>query len=382
LKSFALHSKIHLQTREFHVHTGSVPEKQMVISEIFEKGQFISSQHQPFSARESENKSSEIKYLKSIAHDLHKNIIDEVKMLFVIHERIAPLNKYLAHFKLGSLFYHRNILTEAIINYQRTLDLNNDFISAYVQLGKCYIKQENYDKAIAAFEKGLEIKNDFPDLLNGLGVALTFAKQYDKAAKVLQHTLSIKPDFDEANFNLGVVLFLSTLEGGEVQDKAIVPSRVIRYVKALNNLDRYKGIYWKGSFEMTLQQIADGNLQEILNSLHEIQYKLITHLKIDTLIESFYLRFMYSGQELGYEELESYEKRILSLARQRENFADYWNEMGIIHIIQCRHLFLKSVTEFEKAVELNPNYKEATNNLDLIKNIKKGFLILLRAILK
>jgi tetratricopeptide (TPR) repeat protein len=150
----------------------------------------------------------------------------------------------------------------------------------------------------------------------------------------------------------------------------------------LNNLDRYQDKAWKEAFELTLQQISDGNLTEILNSLREIQFKLITHLKIDTLIESFYLKFMYSGRELAYEELESYEKRILSLARQRENFADYWNEMGIIHIIQCRHLFLKSVAEFEQAVALNQNYKEAANNLELIKNIKKGFMILLRAILK
>ena len=91
---------------------------------------------------------------------------------------------------------------------------------------------------------------------------------------------------------------------------------------------------------------------------------------------------MYGGAELSYQELESYERRIKRLETQREHFADYWNEIGIIHIIQCRHLFLESVKEFEKAVELNKNYLEANNNLELIKNIKKGFLILLRAILK
>ena len=45
-------------------------------------------------------------------------------------------------------------------------------------------------------------------------------------------------------------------------------------------------------------------------------------------------------------------------------------------------LFLQSVREIEQAVALNENYREASNNLALIKNVKKGFLILLRAILK
>ena len=206
MKSIAFHSKIHLQTREFHIHTGSVPEKQVVISEIFEEGQFIASNQLPFLFRELENTSSEIQYLKSIAKDLHENIIDELKMLFNIHKRIRTLKKYAAHYKLGSLFYHRNILDEAIDNYKSTIKLQSGFISAYVQLGKCYIKKDEYQKAVDIFEQGLKIKNDFPDLLNCLGVALTFDKRYDMATQVLQQAITIKPNFHEANLNLGIVL--------------------------------------------------------------------------------------------------------------------------------------------------------------------------------
>jgi tetratricopeptide (TPR) repeat protein len=292
------------------------------------------------------------------------------------------LKKFLAHFKLGSIFFYRNILSEAIENFEQSIQLKNDFVPAYVRLGKCYIKRGEYGKAVEIYEQGLKIQPDFLDLSNSLGVSLTFANEYDKATSVLQETIKKKPDFDEANFNLGVVLFLSTLEGSSAQEKAIVPSRVIRYIKALNELERYQESYWQELFELTLQKISEGNLEDILESLRDLQLKLVTQLKIDVLIESFYLKFMYGGRELDYEELESYENRFKQLQEQRENFADYWNEMGIIHIIQCRHLFLQSVKEFEKAVGLNKNYLEASNNLELIKNIKNGFLILLRAILR
>ena len=40
------------------------------------------------------------------------------------------------------------------------------------------------------------------------------------------------------------------------------------------------------------------------------------------------------------------------------------------------------VEEFEKAVDLNNHYTEAKKNAELIKNVRNGFLILLRAILK
>ncbi len=382
MKSIAFHSKLHLHTREFQIHTGSVPEKQVVISEIFEKGQFVSSRQLPFVIREEDNTSNIIRYLKSIASDLHNGMIEELKMLFYIHKKLQPLRKHLAHYKLGSIFYHRNILKEAIENFEQAIKINKDFVASYILLGKSFIKKEQYSKAVEIFEQGLKIKPNYPDLVNSMGVALTFKKDYTSAAQVLQKILSKKPDFHEANFNLGIVLFLSTLEGSTKHDKAIVPSRVIRSIQSLNKLDRYKDPHWQESFDLTAKKISDGTLEEILENLADLQFKLLTHLKIDVATESFYLKFMYGGRELDFEELDSYERRIKRLEEKRQGFADYWNEMGIIHIIQCRHLFLQSVQEFEKAVELNKNYLEASNNLELIKNIKKGFLILLRAILR
>ena len=85
---------------------------------------------------------------------------------------------------------------------------------------------------------------------------------------------------------------------------------------------------------------------------------------------------------MNQEEMEHYEKQISKEVTHYEGFADYWNEMGVVHLIQCRDFFLKAVNEFEQAVNINPKYSDAKQNHDLIKNNKKGFLILLRAILK
>jgi hypothetical protein len=91
---------------------------------------------------------------------------------------------------------------------------------------------------------------------------------------------------------------------------------------------------------------------------------------------------MYGGRELSQSELEIYERRFQNQLEDNKMFADYWNALGILHIIQCRIFYLKAYSEIEKAVTLNDSYAEAKHNLELIKNNKKGFLILLRAILK
>jgi hypothetical protein len=43
---------------------------------------------------------------------------------------------------------------------------------------------------------------------------------------------------------------------------------------------------------------------------------------------------------------------------------------------------MKAVSEFEKALALAPNFEEARKNLNAIRSHEKGFMILLRAILK
>ncbi len=382
MKDIVKHSKINVNAREFHIYTGSVVERNMILSEIFERGQFIGAKEVPFYQRSQSAPSAKSNFLKEVASELHNSTLQDVNMLFYIQTKIKPLNLHLPHFKIGSLFYHHNILKEAVSSLKKSIEIGGDHIPAYILLGKCYIKLGDYPKAIDTLLSAYRVNSELPDLANTLGVALTFNKSFQKATSILQQALKKNSDFDEANFNLGVALFRSTIADADEYETALVPSRVIRYIKALKLLERYQDDDWQILFDQTLDIINTGILNEILDVLFQLQLKLVTHLKIDPLIESFYLKFMYGGNELEYSELLTYEDRILKLSDQRDKFADYWNEMGTIHIIQCRHLFLKAVEEFDKAVELNNHYAEAKKNTELIKNIKKGFLILLRAILK
>jgi len=110
LKSIVFHSKLNVNTREFHIHTGSLLEKNLILSEIFERGKFIASKQVRYETRDEESKEPNVDYLKSIASELHQNTIDEMSTLFHIQSTIKSLRNPIAHYKLGSIFYYRNIL--------------------------------------------------------------------------------------------------------------------------------------------------------------------------------------------------------------------------------------------------------------------------------
>jgi tetratricopeptide (TPR) repeat protein len=382
LKSIVLHSKLNINGREFHIHTGTVLERQIIQSEIFESGKFVTSAQQSFQLRQEADSTAREEYLKLLATELHQDTMEEINKLFTIEKKIKPLRLHIPHYKLGLLFYHKDLLIEAQKNFQIVIDIKPEFIPGYIHLGKTYIRQHNFEKAFDILITAYKMNSEYADLANCVGVVLSLLKHYQKAISILQQALKKNPEFDEANFNLGVALFRSTIDETKPEEKAIVPSRVLRFIKSLKTLDRYKDEEWQVSFSETLAEISKGDITSILASLEKLQLKLITYLDLDPLMESFYLKFMYGGRELTIDELDSYEKRMNRLSDQRKNFADYWNELGTIHMIQCRHLFLNAVDEFDRAVELNANYEDAKNNSQLIKNVRKGFLILLRAILK
>lgn len=97
---------------------------------------------------------------------------------------------------------------------------------------------------------------------------------------------------------------------------------------------------------------------------------------------SFYLKFMYDGVNLTEREIRQYEQELKDAIKVKPEYADLWNSLGVVHLIQCRNLFLQALNEFDCALEINPSYEKAMKNKKLVENDGKEFLILLRAILK
>ena len=110
MNSFGLHSKMKLDDREFHIHTGSVHEKNIILSEIFEKGKFINSRSIDYFPRRERTGEDAQKYLQKLANKFHKDMMEEVETLFFVHEKVKYLNQFLPHFRLASVFFVKKLL--------------------------------------------------------------------------------------------------------------------------------------------------------------------------------------------------------------------------------------------------------------------------------
>ncbi|EHO42806.1 Tetratricopeptide TPR_1 repeat-containing protein [Caldithrix abyssi DSM 13497] len=376
LKPFKFINEFRIADHQFQIKT-ELREKQIEAT-VTEEGKLLYQKWYPVN---SGFLADEDELWNERAREAHEQVIEEIETLFTIKERIKEVTQAVYHYRFGRVLFAFNLLDEAKEEFQFAIDLRADFIKAYRKLAACYLKERNYRQAADTLKKTLETTEPFPDLLNDLGVAYTLSGEYRRAKDCFSQALEKKPDFQEANFNLGILLLLSSYEA-DSDHKVALPVRVIRSLHSLKGASYLRNSGWKEKIETLLGKIEKKKYEGLLPELLDLQFQLATREDpIAVKFDFFFLKFMYGKMKMDVESIRFYENW-LSENIQNFKYADYWNDMGVIHLIQCRNYFLNALEEIEKAHQLNPNFEEAAENLEKIKRIKNGFLILLRALLK
>ncbi|MCB0304291.1 MAG: tetratricopeptide repeat protein [Calditrichaeota bacterium] len=381
LDNFGLHDKIEIYNREFHVHTGALLENQKIISEVFERGMFLISRDHRIALR-SETQQIDYDFLNSETEQFHQSVIEELEALYQIKEKLDRYRHAKSHYYLGILFLRRNLFEEAVHQFTTSIDQDNNFMRAYMGLGISYLKSRQFSTAMATFQKALSMSEKYPDFLNYHGLAHLFLNEYDNAINLFKEAIRLNPNYVEAQFNLGVALYKSALEGVKDPQAVAVPARVSIYLKQVRDLKKYRIPHWRKSFNQLLELLKDNNHEMIIPQLEQFQLRLVDLMGHQEKIYEFYLRFLFGGIDLSLPTINKYERYFIDTNSEHNHYPDYWNDLGTFNLIKSRSLYQKAMEELEKALSLAPEFEDAKHNLKMTKSHEKGFLILLRAILK
>jgi superkiller protein 3 len=156
------------------------------------------------------------------------------------HTLACTSDNYTAHYNLGEALFQKGRVDEAIIQYQKTLQITPNYTADYVyacyNLGNALLKKGRVDEAITQYQKTLQITPNYAEAHDDLGNALFEKGRVDEAITHFQTALQIKPDNAKAHNNLGLAL----LQKGRV-DEAIAQHQAALqikpdYAEAYNNL--------------------------------------------------------------------------------------------------------------------------------------------------
>lgn len=381
MDNFGLHDKIEIYNREFHIHTGALIEHHKVISEVFEKGMFLISRERKISLRR-ETPQIDYDFLKEITEKFHQGVVEELMAVYNIESKLKRYRHPKSHYYLGILFIKKNLFGEAIRQFKISIEQDNNFTKAYMGLGICFLKSRKFNAALKTFQKAQSSSEKYPDFLNYFGLTYLFLDDFDHSISLFKEAIRLNPNYVEAQFNLGVALYKSALHGAKDPEAVAVPARVSIYLKQVRDLQKYRTLFWQKEFNQLLDLLKDNHHKTIIPQLEQFQLRLVDLVSDREKIYEFYLRFLFGGKELNMETIKHYGQYFFSTHDDQNHYPDYWNDLGTFHLIKSRGLYLKAMSEFEKALSLAPNFEDARHNLNMIKSHDKGFLILLRAILK
>jgi tetratricopeptide (TPR) repeat protein len=382
MSDIGFNDNLEIAGRTFHIQTASSTGKGSIRCEIFENGRVLSTSEVDFERRSKTQQHSVEDRLKTVVESLHHEMMSEIELLFTIGEKVKKLGHAPSNSKIGLIFLQNNLIEDAIEHFKMAIKNDPNYLEAYNNLGLTYIQIGDSKKATQVFASAVKKGTHFTDLHNNFGLALMLENQYSEAVNALQKALKINKRYKEAHYNMAL-LYLKSILADHTGEVLPPPSiRVQRAGEHLKQVKESKIKVYDNIYDKLVRHIEFGEIEPCVKLLEEFRRKVFPRDLSSLISTNFYLKFMYGGKGLDNDTILRYEERLKFALEENYDYADIWNNLGVIHLIQCRNLFLQALGEFRKALEINPDFEKAQKNKKLVENDGKEFLILLRAILK
>ncbi len=356
--------------RKFHIETAFADQGKAITSTIFLDGQVIDSREVPSSVEPGESAGE-------LIGSAHREAITDLEILYYIDEKVKAVRHAASANKLGLVFLQKNLYTEALSQFNLALEIDPGFSDVFANLGKTYLMNDSFDDAIETLKKGVQQAPHFADVQNYLGIAYLYKEMFEQAVSHLEEAINLNSNYIGAYYHLGVALLAkSQSENGDAQ----VTTRQM----AMECFDRAEERMVNrqiANFESVMSKVKEQDYAAAINDFLLSKPKDVLGHFMDVENE-FYLKFMYGGKGKDDSFISEYVAKLSEIISEHPEYADVRNNMGVANLIQCRNLFLRALDEFRAAMKINPGFKRAEKNLKLAENDGKGFLILLRAILK
>ncbi|MGA1868056.1 MAG: tetratricopeptide repeat protein [bacterium] len=249
-------------------------------------------------------------------------------------------NDVFAHFVLGFVYDKKGWLDLAEKELLDTIRIDPTYINAYNNLGTVYNKMGRRQEAIEQFNIAVSLNPEYVEAYENLGVIYYLLRDYDNALENYKKALEIDPLYRDAYNNIGSVYIARALYAEAVN--YILKSIEIDpgYVDAYNNLgSAYMGLTKYKDAQETFEQVLsmDPNIPEAMVNL--------ATLYIQT-----------EDYDKAYEKIS----RVLTI---KPDMAKAYDCLGTIDIKQNN--FQKAIEHFKKASELNHDSAETYYNLGI-----------------
>ena len=285
--------------------------------------------------------------------------------------------KATAHFNCGVAYDAINDFENAIEQYNKTIRLKPDFVSAYLNRGTIKNSLGQHQDAFADYNEALQLKLNDAAVYFNLGNAKADLGQHQAAIADYNKAIQLNPDLADAYFNRGVAK--NSL--GQYQDAIADYNEVLRlkpdYADAYNNrglanisLGRHEDAFTDFDQAIRLKPdfakayLSRGNTKSYYLGQHQdaiADYNEAIRLTPD--YADAYLNRGVAKNSLGKRDkaITDYDEAI----RLNPDVAEAYNNRGVAKNGLDQHE--KAIEDYDKAIQLQPDYSDAYGNRGIAK---------------
>ena len=277
------------------------------------------------------------------------------------------------HFRLGLALLGQGQPEQAMEEFGRAVEINPDYLDARIKLGITQIYLEKFDLADLNFSDLLEKYPEYSDLHYYKGLVLIGKQALDQALNYFKQALAVNPKYKEAKVKLAMIYCRKNnfINAFKELEEALLLDPNDQNLKTMTRIMR--NIINQPSFlspsSLSPSSLSNAQAKSRLTQLFNSQKPLTETLQefgsqVDITLQFSEMISLIKLKNFSQEDIALWKMMIPYIQdymKKHPDYPDLHNTLGILFLNLDK--IEKAETSFEKAVELNPNYTQASINL-------------------
>ena len=367
----ALTSLIEIEGKSYTVETNPVPGKNRVSSVVLLSGRILSQRE--FDLAEGLDESS----FKQAMQDIHRNRTVELESIFRLNKKIDEKPTADACWKVGVIFLCNGFYDDARQRFLKSMEMDPNHLQAVKCYGITLTLLEDYDGAMAILSHARDLGPSFADIYYHLGNVHLYKRELDEAVQCYLQALQINPRYADARLRLATACVgyllnsssnLNDSKMSELTERARTEAET---AATLNPKVRNR------DYMMAIDYLKNKKYSLSFQTFLEVRPRYVPRIG-DEIIFFFTLTLLYGSEGIDLQMTEQYIEKLTKVIEEYPHYADLHHHLGTAYLIKCRFDVSRSMKEFKKALEINPQFQKAMTNAAETDSLHKGVLMVLK----
>jgi tetratricopeptide (TPR) repeat protein len=315
--------------------------------------------------------------LKHYLQEVHRGRTIELESIFRLNRKIDQKPTSDACWKIGVIFLSNGFYEDARQKFQKSMELDPKHLQSVKCYGIALTLLEDYDGALATLNHAKDMGSSFADIYYHLGNVHLYKRELDEAVQCYLQALQINPRYADARLRLATacVGYLAQSSSGLVDTRVTELSERARSeaetAASLNPKVRNR------AYLLATDYLKNKKHSQAFQAFLEVRPKFVPRIG-DEIIFFFTLTLLYGSEGIDLQMTEHYIDRLTSVIEEYPHYADLRHHLGTAYLIKARFDVNRTLKEFKKALEINPQFQKAMTGYTESEELHKNVLAVLK----